>query len=231
MGIRLIGGGIAVAAVAFVALSLSRPEPVTFPPSTEARPAHGRLVGPLLHTVDARDPERWRFFSFARGEVVEDPQPFEWDLAFRRFRVIVNGGEGFPGMGGVLDLGETPFDEVADVPEEGYVGTVAARSDSIAEPLGDWYRYSFVSHLLQPRPRVYAVRTSDGRYAKIRFEGYYCPGAQPGCVTFRYVYQGNGGRSFESRDPVEVVGHGASEEFGQGRSQLHHPDPGGIRPG
>jgi len=22
--------------------------------------------------------------------------------------------------------------------------------------------------------------------------GYYCPGSRPGCVTFRYVYQGDG---------------------------------------
>jgi len=22
--------------------------------------------------------------------------------------------------------------------------------------------------------------------------GYYCPGPQPGCPTFRYVYQGDG---------------------------------------
>jgi len=39
---------------------------------------------------------------------------------------------------------------------------------------------------------VWAVRTADGRYAKLEMVGYYCPGARPGCPTFRYVYQGDG---------------------------------------
>jgi hypothetical protein len=39
---------------------------------------------------------------------------------------------------------------------------------------------------------VWAVRTADGRYAKLEMVGYYCPGPQPGCPTFRYVYQGDG---------------------------------------
>ena len=36
------------------------------------------------------------------------------------------------------------------------------------------------------------VRTADGRYAKLEILGYYCPGAHPGCLTFRYVFQGDG---------------------------------------
>lgn len=36
------------------------------------------------------------------------------------------------------------------------------------------------------------MRTADGRYAKLEMVGYYCPGARPGCPTFRYVYQGDG---------------------------------------
>jgi hypothetical protein len=46
--------------------------------------------------------------------------------------------------------------------------------------------------VLTPKPRVWAVRTGDGRYAKLEMVGYYCSGAQPGCPTFRYVYQGDG---------------------------------------
>jgi hypothetical protein len=46
---------------------------------------------------------------------------------------------------------------------------------------------------VKPSPRVYALRTADGRYAKLEILSYYCPGAMPGCVTFRYVYQGAGG--------------------------------------
>jgi hypothetical protein len=43
---------------------------------------------------------------------------------------------------------------------------------------------------------VYAIRTADGRYAKLEIVSYYCPGAVSGCLTFRYAYQGSGARAF-----------------------------------
>ena len=190
---------IIVVAATFVTFTLRRPEPPTFAPSPrEPTLAGARLVGPRTFTVDAREPTRWQFFSFAQGTILPNPAPSEWDLAFRRFQVIVNGGEGFPGMGGVIGLGEVPFDSVSRLPDEGYQGTVAVRGDSIAPVLKDWYTYSYFSHLLNPVRGVYALRTADGRYAKLHFLGYYCLGARPGCVTFEYVYQGAGGREAPS---------------------------------
>jgi hypothetical protein len=82
------------------------------------------------------------------------------------------------------------FEGVSHVPETGYV--VAEKSDSVNAALEDWYDYSMTSHVLQPKETVYAIRTADGRYAKIEILGYYCAGALPGCTTFRYVYQGGG---------------------------------------
>jgi hypothetical protein len=52
--------------------------------------------------------------------------------------------------------------------------------------------------VLTPKPHVWAVRTADGRYAKLEMLGYYCPGAQPGCPTFRYVYQGDGSTAVDA---------------------------------
>lgn len=187
------GAAVLVVVVLLVAMSVRRPEPPTFPPTpVQSRAAGDRLVGPTVVTVDASDASRWRYFSFAVGSVVDSPDPLGWDLAFRRFQVIVNGGSGFAGAGGAVDLGPVLFDSVDVVPADGYVVTVA-RSDSVNAALQRWYEYSFTSHLLTPKPRVYAVRTVDGRYAKLQFAGYYCPGATPGCVTFRYTYQGAGG--------------------------------------
>jgi hypothetical protein len=88
------------------------------------------------------------------------------------------------------------FEEVIEAPIDGWHATVAA-SDSTNPAIERWYDYGFLSHLLTPRPRVYAVRTADGRYAKLKILSYYCPGASPGCMTFRYVFQGDGSRSFE----------------------------------
>ncbi len=191
--LRLIVGGIILLAVAYVGFSLQRPEPPTFAPSpVAAEPVGERLVGPRTYTVDAADPEQWVYFSFERGSVVEEPGILNWDLAFRRFNIIVNGGDGYAGGAGLLDLGPVPFDSVHSVPDDGYEGN-PARSDASNPVIEEWYDYSFFSHLLMPRGHVYAVRTSDGRHAKLEILSYYCPGALPGCLTFRYVYQGAGG--------------------------------------
>lgn len=181
--------------VLLVSSTLRREAPPSYAP-TPARPAEvgDALVGPTVYTVDARDPDAWRYFDLSRGSVVEDPGPLEWDLAFQRNRIIANGGDGFAGRGGIADLGTVPFDSLPAAPPDGYAAT---GRDSVNAAIEDWYEYSFTSHLLTPRPRTYAVRTADGRYAKVELLAYYCPGAVAGCMTFRYEYQGSGSRSFE----------------------------------
>lgn len=194
-GALVVAAGILGAAVVFVVSTLDRPRPPAFTP-TPAAPVEAvgeRLVGPVVYTVDAASADRWRFFDFSRGSVVESPDPRGWDLAFQRFHIIVNGGPGFAGGGGILDLGSVPFDSVRALPADGYRTTISA-SDSTNPAIADWYDYGFTSHLLTPKPNVYGIRTADGRYAAIELLGYYCPGARAGCVTFRYIYQGDGSR-------------------------------------
>ena len=182
---------VALAAVTFVALTLRPPAVVTYAPTPPAPREVGRaLVGPILYTVDATSPERWRHFSFRVGAVVDD-EGTAWDLGFRRYQVIANGGRGYAGGGGILDLGDVAFDQIQTVPTAGYEGT-ESRPDPHNAAIAGWYRYGFFSHVLRPKSRVWAVRTADGRYAKMEMVSYYCPGARPGCVTFRYVYQGDG---------------------------------------
>lgn len=185
--------GLVVVAVVFVASTLGRPEMPTYA-ATPPAPVEvgGERVGPVTVTVDAAAGDRWAFFDLSRGSVVESPLSTEWDLAFRRYRIIVNGGPGFAGEGGVLGLPGVHFDSLVSVPETGYVLT-RQQGDSLNPALERWYDYNWTSHVLEPKGTVYALRTADGRYAKFQILGYYCPGARPGCVTIRYVYQGGGG--------------------------------------
>jgi len=188
---------IVAAGAGFVAFTLRQPKVATFAPTAPAPRDAGRaLVGPVVYTVDATDPEQWRYFSFRLGAVVDEPRDSAaWDLAFRRYQVIVNGGAGYPGQGGIVDLGDVGFGGVQTAPTSGYQLT-ETQPDPHNPAIAGWYRYGFFSHVLSPKPHVWAVRTADGRYAKIEIISYYCPGARPGCVTFRYVYQGDGSPSF-----------------------------------
>jgi heme-binding HmuY-like protein len=184
--------GIVVLAGLLVALTLQRPELPVYPPTVPApRDAGNVLTGPVQYTVDATNSERWRYFSFRLGSVIDDADPTQWDLAFRRFQIIANGGRGFRGRGGVLDLGPVAFAAVRGVATTGYQENEGS-PDPTNRAIAGWYRYGFFSHALLPKPHVWAVRTADGRYAKIEILSYYCPGPQPGCLTFRYVYQGDG---------------------------------------
>jgi hypothetical protein len=182
---------VGVAAV-LVALTLDRDPPPVYS-VTPPRPMEvgDRRVGPLRVTVDATDPDRWAHFDFSRGSVVPDPAPGGWDLAFRRFEMMTNGGTGFPGRGAAMALDAVPPDSVGAVPDSQWV-MARSEGDSVNPALARWYDYGFISHLLTPRPRTYVVRTADGRWAALRFLSYYCPGPTPGCVTFEYVYHGDG---------------------------------------
>ncbi len=181
-----------VLAAAFVLLvaailigALVKPD---FPPYalSAARPAPvgDSLVGPTTYTLDASDGDRWQTFDFARNAIVSDGK---WDLGFRRFRLVAGPGAA------IADLGAMAFDSVRAAPDTGYrVNTVG--SDTVNPGVGKWYDYSMLTHLLTSKGHVYAVRTADGRYAKLALLAYYCKEVGTACVTFRYAYQGGGSR-------------------------------------
>lgn len=192
----LAGGAFLLAVVYLVASSLVRPSPPTALPTDDvARPAGDSLVRDRIVTLDVRSRDRWRRFDFSRGAAVSGATGRNWDLGARRYRIIVNGGEQFAGRAGVVELGRVPFDSVRRVPADGYRGTARAEDgDPEHAVLDEWYRYDFFSHMLLSRGTVYAVRTADGDYAKMEVVSYYCPGPEPGCLTLRYSYQGDGSR-------------------------------------
>ncbi|HXH82475.1 MAG TPA: HmuY family protein, partial [Candidatus Tectomicrobia bacterium] len=97
---------VVVLGVTLVALTLRQPDVPTYAPTVAApRDAGPVLVGPVVYTVDATSTEQWRYFSFRLGAVVDAPGPRDWDLAFRRYQIIANGGSRFAGQGGIVDLG------------------------------------------------------------------------------------------------------------------------------
>jgi hypothetical protein len=159
----LIGFAVFVLAMGYlVAASLTRRSAPAFAPTVEAR-------GDTL-TVDATDANRWRYVSLVRGRVLASSDTAGWDIGVRRYNLIANGD--------VVDLGEARFETVGGLRGEPEANTSA---------VGRWYRYSLLTHLLQPTGHVYVVRTTTGRLFKLQIVSYYCPGLTAGCMTIRFA--------------------------------------------
>ena len=161
----LVGDSLATHAVPTYAPALrSRTSP------TAARPRVDTV------TIDARDPEQWQFFAFATGSLLP-PDTAGWDIAVRRFHVMV--------AGEVIGIDSVPFEALHSPPSAGYVATTFDR-DTVNAAIARWYRYSMFSHLLRPKGRIYVIRSRSRRMTKLEFLSYYCPGPEPACVTLRY---------------------------------------------
>ncbi|SRR6266700_3601281 len=178
----IVASGFGVAIVVLLVASLVPRDARTYDPL--APHARAAALGLDSVTIDARDEAAWRYFSFSRGRLTP-PDSAGWDLAIRRYHVIVSGA--------AQRLDAPAFDALAEAPSAGYVATTMGR-DTVNAAIDRWYRYSIFSHLLQPLSASYVIRTRDGHFAKLQFLSYYCPGPAAGCVTFRYVYQGSGTR-------------------------------------
>lgn len=179
----LLVGGFALFIVVtgyLVVSSVTKRSVPTFDPSprttasSDSGPRHDDTI-----TVDATDSKQWQYVDFDRGGVVAPPDTTGWDLAVRRYLVIASDA--------IADLGARRFEDVRDAPDRGFVANVVAK-DTINAAIRRWYRYSMLTHLLEPAGHAYVVRTRDGRFASVQVLGYYCTGLRPACLTLRYTY-------------------------------------------
>ncbi len=161
------------------------------------------LITAQMFVVDARDEEHWSYFDFSRGKQIRihDRSSLEWDLAFRRGKIISNGGvTNKIGKAALLDLGEISFNAVENVPQKPLVADVHGKTEPENPVLAQWYKYNYLTHKLTARKNVYIMRTADGRYAKLQFMSFYCADKQPGCIQIKYVYQDDGSKTFVKAD-------------------------------
>jgi len=159
-----------------IAAALVPHQVATYPLQPQLRPRLGTL-GPDTVTLDARDPDQWTFLAFDRGPLAP-PDTAGWDLASRRFHLMTTGS--------VLVLPGVAFDSLSIAPVGEYSSTTFL-PDTQNAALSRWYRYSMFSHLLTPKQQLYVVRTRSGTAVKLEMLSYYCPGPDPGCLTFRYA--------------------------------------------
>jgi hypothetical protein len=172
----VLAGLFGVAMIWLVGASLSTRAVPTYAPRSRSPGTHAPAA-PDTVTIDARDPDRWQFFAFAAGALMP-PDTAGWDIAVRRFHIMV--------AGEAVGIDSIAFEALQAPPSAGYQATRFDR-DTVNRAIARWYRYSMFSHLLRPRRQIYAIRSRLGVITKLEFLSYYCPGPEPGCVTFRYA--------------------------------------------
>ena len=175
-----------------------------------------KLTDTIVYTFDSSTLEEWAFFDFSRGSIVSDVSSFKdtkgWDLAFRRAKIASNGGgTNKNGIVEVARLKTIDFDSVTSVPEDTNFIKDATRRSVGADPknvsLDKWYSYNFFDHNLKSYKNVLIIKTAEGNYAKMQIINYYCKKGEEklaGCYTIKYVYQGDGRKSFvkDVREPL-----------------------------
>jgi hypothetical protein len=157
------------------------------------------LLATQVTTVNASSEKEYVYFDFSSGKPANilDTSSLEWDLAFRRGKVISNGGASSKlGKAGLIDLGVVEFDEVTEVPMDNYTQDMAAKTETENPVLLKWYNYNYFTHKLTAKKNSYAVRTANGKFAKFQFMSFYCDNKEAGCIKIRYVYQDDGSNSF-----------------------------------
>ena len=74
--------------------------------------------------LDASDQQKWVYFSFTKGTVVEITNPKttddDWDIAFNRYNIRTNGGVSGKGEAEVVNTNSKDFAAVTKAPAEGY---------------------------------------------------------------------------------------------------------------
>ncbi len=146
------------------------------------------------------------YYSLRSNEVLTqaDSSSTAWDIAFKGTTIIVNGGNSGPGNGAAQVINGV-FSDVMAAPEGGWTQD---GENGKAIPVGSgngWYNYEPATNAITPIPgRVLMIRTADGRFAKISMINYYkglpevpAPDSQSRYVTFDYVFQPDGSKSFE----------------------------------
>ena len=159
----------------------------------------GNLLNSRVTTVNASSEKEYVYFSLQSGKVlkIHDHSSLKWDLAFRRSKIITNGGASSKlGKAGLIDLGTVEFDKVTEVPTHNYILDVSTRTDTENPAILKPYNYNYLTHKLKAKGNVYAARTADNKFAKFQLLDFYCDNKEVGCIKIRFVYQGNGSNSF-----------------------------------
>jgi hypothetical protein len=187
-------------------------------------------IGTTVQTtieIDAADYATWTYFSFSQGKViatdsVKNSGAFksrnDWDIAFHRMDVKLNGGVSGDGKAEAFVAQETTdVDKFAEYKEiTGDPTFVKDTESEIMVGLGQMMQggkadylpgtKSVVMKWIEKKPgmpptylignQLFVVKTADGKYAKVWIRAYKNAKGESAKVTMQYEYQPDGGKGF-----------------------------------
>jgi hypothetical protein len=159
-------------------------------------------------TIDATNPLGFTYFTFADGgsvvSVADAQTSTDWDMAFQRFTVKLNGGVAGPGSvaganlennagldtAAVLALTQADADAAFEAVTLSDAGSVTFLEDGIAEDPNAWLNFGAMGPVADPT-RAWKVRLADGDFAVLRAISFVF--APVPAATFEVRYQPSGG--------------------------------------
>lgn len=177
--------------------------------------------------LDAKAYEKWTYFSFATGKIVatenvadeaNKKKSSDWDIAFHRMDIKLNGGESGSGKAEVAIIAEgidqEKFEAIKEVPADAkFVKDVA--TDKLMIGLGQMmqggqpdYANSTIAKTMKwvamkgmgqydLSNQLYIIKTAEGKYVKLWMRAYKDAKGDTGKLTFMYEYQPNGSKIFK----------------------------------
>ncbi len=179
-----------------------------------------------VENIDATDYSKWVYVSLETGKVVgtgdleQIREGDDWDIAFHRYNVRLNGGKSGSGKAGAYlapgKIGKTGWDAIVTAPNDGYVADKMTKImkeykmppvmvDASASPVitggkaGTWLKMDMSS--MPPTysisNQIFIIKTAKGKYGKLWIKQYLGIDGKGGHITFKYAYQENGSKDLK----------------------------------
>lgn len=161
-------------------------------------------------TTNAKEYGKWTYYSIEKGKEVQISDfknSLDWDIAFHRDHVRLNGGKSGKGKGEAIKLNEEDINKVTVAPTEGYVkdteGFILTKLQFpqpifTKEPFNKEVKWLDIDTSNPPpvytmeKDVLFVIKTASGKYAKIKFLDYLGDRGEKIIIKWQYAFQKDG---------------------------------------
>ncbi len=176
-------------------------------------------------TIDATAFDKWVYVSLETGAIVatEDVHAkragTDWDIAFHRYDVRLNGGKSGEGKAGAYlapdKKGKSGWDAITQALPTGYIQDELIQmltaytmpsptfENISASPVikggdqGTWVTKKGMPPTYTVTNQIFVIKTAKGKYGKLWLKQYIDANKKGGHITFKYAYQKNGSKDLK----------------------------------